>query len=45
MYWIEKNLGEIRYMGIWSPEEKEIKEDMMKLERPPVEEKPKKPEG
>ena len=22
MYWIEKNLGDIRYMGIWSPEEK-----------------------
>ena len=43
MYWIEKNLGEIRYLGIWNPEQKEIKEELMHLERPPVEEKPKRP--
>ena len=22
LYWIEKNIGDIRYLGIWMPEEK-----------------------
>lgn len=34
LYWIEKNLGEIRYLGIWNPEPKEIKQKNMKLEKP-----------
>ena len=41
MYWIEKYLGEIRYLGIWEPEPTEINEKMMKLERPPEPVKPK----
>ena len=45
LYWIEKHLGEIRYLGIWNPEDRQIKEEVMALERPPVVEKVKKPEG
>lgn len=45
LYWIEKNIGDIRYLGIWNPENKEIVEEKMILERPVVEEKPKPAEG
>ena len=41
LYWIEKNLGEIRYVGIASPEEKTITEEKYKLEREKKEEKEK----
>lgn len=37
LYWIEKNLGEIRYLGIWVPEKKDCKERKMKLKKPEVE--------
>lgn len=41
MYWIEKNLGEVRYLGIYEPEKIEIESKLMKLERPPEPVKPK----
>ena len=44
-YEIEKNIGCIRYLGIWVAEECEAKEEEMKLEAPPKEEKPKPAEG
>lgn len=34
LYWIEKNLGEIRYVGIAVPEEKAINEEKYMLEKP-----------
>jgi len=41
LYWIEKNLGEIRYLGMWNDEVNQINEKLMKLERPPQPIKPK----
>jgi hypothetical protein len=38
-------LGEIRYLGIWDPEETEIKEKMMELKKPPEPVKTKPAEG
>lgn len=45
MYWIEKYLGQLRYLGIYEPEEIEIKDKLLKLERPPEPVKAKPAEG
>lgn len=42
---IEKNIGTIRYLGVWGAEETESKEEELKLQEPPKEEKPKPAEG
>lgn len=42
---IERHIGTIRYLAIWNPENKEYKEEEMKLEAPVKEEKPKPAEG
>lgn len=41
LHWIEKHLGEIRYVGIAVSEAKESAEEKMVLEKPVQEEKPK----
>jgi hypothetical protein len=45
LYWIEKNIGKIRYLGIWGGEDKNYVEEKIPLERPVEEKKPKKQEG
>ena len=42
---IERHIGTIRYLAIWDPEDKECKDEEMKLEPPAKEEKPKPAEG
>lgn len=44
-HWLEKNIGIIRYLSIWSGEEAESKDEIMHLERPQQVEKPKPAEG
>lgn len=34
LYWIEKHLGAIRYLGIWEEENHSSQAELMKLERP-----------
>lgn len=41
LYWIEKNIGEIRYVAIWNHEAKLIPFENIILERPVVEQKQK----
>ena len=45
LYWIEKNIGNIRYLAIWNPEDKVAAEEKLVLERPPEPEKPKPVDG
>lgn len=45
MHWIEKNIGSVRYIGVWHNETKEIKEEKLLLEKPVKPEPPKKAEG
>lgn len=42
LYFIEKNIGSIRFVGVWGVEQKQFKDEKMKLERPVVEVKKKK---
>ena len=44
-YEIEKHIGCIKYLGVWNSEPTESKEEELKLEPPPKEEKPKPAEG
>lgn len=44
-HWLEKNIGIIRYLSIWSGEEAESKDEVLHLERPQQVEKPKPAEG
>ena len=41
LYWIEKNIGNIRYLAINEPEEISESEEKIQLERPKAPEKPK----
>ncbi len=44
-YWIERNVGKVRYLAIWSEEAGESKDEVMELQRPAEVEKPKPAEG
>lgn len=41
LYWIEKNIGNIKYLAINEPEEISESEEKIQLERPKAPEKPK----
>ncbi len=43
LYWIEKNIGKIRYLSIWQGEEKTFVEEQIHLERPVEIKKPRLP--
>ncbi len=34
LYWLEKNIGKVRYLAVWHGEEKTYNEEMIQLERP-----------
>lgn len=45
LYWIEKNIGDIRYVGNCKHEDKNVHEEKMVLEKPQPPQKPKPAEG